>query len=250
MAISDTPALVLVHAFPMGTAMWQPQMEAAAGWRTIALPLPGFDGHPLAAERTVDAYARDLLETLDGMGVRRAVFGGLSMGGYVIFGILRQAPERVAGLILADTRTSTDSPERRAARQRSIELARREGPTAIADEMLPGLLGPTTQAHRPEVARRVRALIEAQPAETIAAALEAMMNRPDSTAAVAQVRVPTTIIVGAEDILTPPSDAEHLHRTIPGSTLVTIPGAGHMSNLEAPAAFNDALLTFLATAQR
>jgi 3-oxoadipate enol-lactonase len=175
------------------------------------------------------------------------VFGGLSMGGYVIFGVLRQAPERVSGLILADTRTSTDNPERRAARERSIAKARREGARAIADEMLPGILGPTTHAERPDVVARTRALIEAQPPETIAAALEAMMTRPDSADVLDRVRVPALMIAGEEDTVTPPSDAEFMRQRLRGSRLATIPRAGHMANLEAPDAFNAAMAEFLAS---
>jgi 3-oxoadipate enol-lactonase len=245
MPTPTAPVLVLVHAFPMGAAMWRPQLDAFPGWRVVAPPLAGFDGRALPDERSMDGYARDLLETLDGMGVGRAVFGGLSMGGYVIFSVLRQDPARVNGLILADTRTTTDTPERRAAREQSIELARRSGASAIADEMLPGILGATTRAQRPEVVGQVRALIESQPAETIAAGLEAMMNRADSAAVLSGISVPATFIVGEEDTVTPPADAEHMHRLVPGSTLVTIPAAGHMSNLEAPGPFTQAMRQFL-----
>lgn len=241
----STLPLVLVHAFPMGAAMWRTQREAFPAWRVETPSLPGFDGRPLVDDRTVDGYARDLLAALDAQGIDRAVFGGLSMGGYVLFGVLRQAPERVAGLILADTRTSVDNPERKAARQRSIELARRSGATAIADEMLPGLLGPTTQAQRPDVAREVRTLIEAQPSETIAAALEAMMTRPDSAGVLARVTVPTLIVVGDEDTITTVADAEAMRRAVPGSRLAVLPGAGHMSNMETPVAFNEAVGSFL-----
>jgi pimeloyl-ACP methyl ester carboxylesterase len=246
MTTSRSPVLVLVHAYPMGAAMWRPQMDAAPDWRIVAPEMPGFGGRALLPERSMDAYARDLLSTLDGMGIERAVFCGLSMGGYAIFGVLRQAPQRVAGLILADTRTSIDDAQRRAARLRSIELVRRSGPPAIADEMLPSILGATTHARRPDVAAQVRALIESQPAETIAAALEAMMNRPDSADVLSRVTVPTAIIVGEEDTVTPLSDAEHMHRLVRGSALVTIREAGHMANLEAPDAFNHAMRTFLA----
>ncbi len=226
--------------------MWRPQMEAAPGWRIVAPPLPGFDGRPLVPEPSMEAYARDLLETLDSMDVHRAVFGGLSMGGFVIFAVLRQARERVAGLLLADTRSSSDDTARRAARERSIDTVRRRGPAAIADEMLPAILGATTRARRPGVAAQVRALIESQPAETIVAALEAMMSRPDSAAVLARVTVPTMIVVGDEDTVTPLPDAERMHHAVAGSTLVTIPGAGHMANLEAPDAFNEAMRTLLA----
>ena len=225
----------------MGAAMWAPQHDAVPGWRVITPSLPGFDGRPQAADRTIDAYAHDLLDTLERQGVRRAVFAGLSMGGYVLFGVLRQAIHVVEGLLLADTRTSTDTDERLAARHRSIELARRLGPRGIADDMLPAVLGATTHAEHPEVVSQVRRLVEAQPAETIVAALEAMIARPDSTGTLAHVRVPTTIVVGEEDRITTVADAQHMQRQIPGATVVTVPRAGHMSNLEAPDPFNAAL---------
>jgi pimeloyl-ACP methyl ester carboxylesterase len=230
----------------MGAAMWAPQRAAVPGWKILTPSMPGFDGQPPAAERTVDAYARDLLATLDRQGVGRAVFAGLSMGGYVLFGVLRQAPDRVEGLLLADTRTSTDTDQRLAARYRSIDLARRLGPSAIADDMLPAVLGPTTHAERPDVVAEVRRLIEAQPAETIVAALEAMIARPDATDSLAPVRVPTAIVVGDEDRITTVADAEHMQRHIPGATVETLPRAGHMSNLEAPDAFNASLRALVA----
>jgi pimeloyl-ACP methyl ester carboxylesterase len=243
--MSNVPVLVLVHAFPFGTSMWRRQMTAFPGWRVVAPPLPGFDGHPRLPDPTIDGYARDLLATLDRMEIERAVFGGLSMGGYTIFGVLRQAPERALGLILADTRTSIDSPERRAAREQSITLALTRGAAAIADEMIPNILGMTTRSRRPDVVEEVRSLITSQPPETIADGLRAMMERPDSAGVLNGITVPTTIIVGDEDTITPPSDAEFMHRQVRGSTLVAIPNAGHMANLESPGAFNDAVRAFL-----
>jgi 3-oxoadipate enol-lactonase len=238
--------LVLVHAFPMGSRMWRAQVEAVRDRQVVAPPLPGFDGHPRLAQPDIDAYARDVLTRLEAEGIGRAIFCGLSLGGYVLFGALRQAPERIAGLILADTRTSVDTPERLAARVRSIETARQRGPSAIADEMLPGLVGQTTHATRPAVVAELRGLIESQTGEAIADGLQAMMTRPDSAAVLAQVRVPTLMIVGSEDTITPLADAENMRRAVPGSRLVTIPGAGHMSNMEAPREFNAAVLAFLA----
>jgi 3-oxoadipate enol-lactonase len=220
-AASDSRTLVLVHAFPMGARMWDAQRAALSGWRVLTPSLPGFDGHPLEGERT--------------------------MAGYVLFELLRQASARVSGLILADTRTSIDTPDRLAARERSIVRARRQGSAAIADEMLPSLLGATTHGERPQVVAQVRALIESQPPETIVAGLQAIMTRPDSAAVLASIAVPTLFIVGDEDVITPPSDALAMHRAVPGSTLVTISGAGHMSNLEDPEAFNAAIHRLLDT---
>jgi pimeloyl-ACP methyl ester carboxylesterase len=230
----------------MGARMWDAQCAVVHGWRVVVPSLPGFDGRPLTAEPTMAAYARDLLDTLDRLRVGRALFCGLSLGGYVLFELLRQAPARAAGLILADTRTSVDTPERLAGRERSIALARTAGPAAIATDMLPALLGPTTHAQRPDVVAQVRALIESQPAATIVAGQQAMMTRVDSAAVLPTITVPTVIIVGDEDVITPPSDAQFMHERIQGSTLVTIRGVGHMSNLEAPEAFNVAMNGFLA----
>jgi pimeloyl-ACP methyl ester carboxylesterase len=242
---ADTLPLVLVHAFPMGPGMWTSQIQAVTDRRVVVPPLPGFDGHPRLLEPTIDGYALDLLRTLDRERIDRAIFCGLSLGGYVEFGILRQAPERVAGLILADTRTSLDTPDRLAARVRSIETCRQRGPSAIADEMIPNLLGKTTHATRPGVAADVRRLIESQTADAIVDGLKAMMTRPDSAAVLATVRVPALIIVGDEDTITTVADAESMHRAIRGSKMVTIRGAGHMSNMETPQEFNRALIEFL-----
>jgi 3-oxoadipate enol-lactonase len=237
--------MVLVHAFPMGPGMWRRQIEAVSDRRVLAPPLPGFDGQTRLPEPTMDGYARELLKFLDDERIERAIFCGLSLGGYVLFGVLRQAPERVAGLVLADTRTTVDTPERLAARVRSIETARQRGPAAIAEEMIPGLLAPQTRAAQPDVATEVRRLIESQTADAIADGLQAMMTRPDFASVLTRIHVPTLIIVGSEDTITPISDAESMHRGIPGSRLVTIAGVGHMSNMEAPREFNLALLDFL-----
>src|SRR5690349_17256851 len=125
-SISQPPTLVLVHAFPMGARMWDAQRAVLPDWRVLTPSLPGFDGRTLDGEQTMAAYARDVLAALDREGIDRAVFAGLSLGGYVLFELLRQALPRVAGLILADTRTSVDTPERLAARERSIVRARTE----------------------------------------------------------------------------------------------------------------------------
>jgi 3-oxoadipate enol-lactonase len=241
---TDRVPLVLVHAFPMGRHMWRAQQDAVRDRPVLTPPLPGFDGHPRVESPTMDGYARDLLATLDREGVSRAIFCGLSLGGYVLFGVLRQAPERVAGLILADTRTSLDTPDRLAGRARSIDTVRRKGPSAIADEMIPGLLSATTHETKPRVAEELRRLIESQTADAIADGLHAMMTRPDSAAVLGRVRVPALIIVGEDDTITPVSDAENMHRGIHGSRLLVIPGVGHMSNMEAPAEFNRAVAEF------
>jgi 3-oxoadipate enol-lactonase len=239
--------LVLLHAFPLNARMWEPQLALAAqGWRVIAPHLRGFDGgttDPPAS--TVDDYAGDVIDLLDGLHVEDAVIGGLSMGGYAAFAILRHAPRYVRALILADTRSQADTPEGKAARTRMLQLLAEKGPPAVVEEMIPKLLGASTQASRPEQAERVRALALSNPAEAIAGAIRALMTRPDSTPLLSTIHCPTLIVVGAEDTLTPPALSEEMHRAIAGSQLVVVPGAGHLSSLEQPDAFNSALAAFL-----
>ena len=169
---------------------------------------PGGGSQAAAETATVDDYARDLGVLLDKLAVDCATIGGLSMGGYVTFAMLRQSPERFTGLILADTKSQADTPEGREGRRKMIELVRASGASAVADQMLPKLLSAATRRTRPEVEAQVRQMIESTSVPAIVAALEALSNRPDSTPDLAGIRYPPLIVVGAEDVLTPVADAE------------------------------------------
>jgi 3-oxoadipate enol-lactonase len=239
--------LVLLHAFPLNARMWEGQLALAErGWRVIVPQLRGFDdGAGDLAAMSMDDYAGDVIDLLDALHIKQAVIGGLSMGGYVAFGILRYAARYVHGLILADTRPQADTPEGVAGRKKMLELVQTKGPSAIADEMLPKLLGAGTRASRPDVVERVRALILASSADAIAGGIRAMMSRSDSTPLLASIHVPTLIVVGEEDVITPRALSEDMQRAIGGSELSVIPGAGHLSNLEQPAAFDAAVARFL-----
>jgi len=227
--------------------MWEGQLGLAeTGWHVIAPQLRGFDdgtADPPAA--SVDDYAGDVIDLLDALHVKQAVIGGLSMGGYVAFALLRLASRYVQGLVLADTRSQADTRDGVAGRTRMLKLLEERGPSAIADEMIPKLLGDTTRSSRPAIVEQVRSLALANSSDAIAGALLALMTRPDSTPLLASVHVPTLIVVGEEDGVTPPAASEEMHRAISGSELVRIPFAGHLSNLEQPAMFNDALAAFL-----
>jgi pimeloyl-ACP methyl ester carboxylesterase len=177
--------------------------------------------------------------------VDRAVVGGLSLGGYVAFAMLRQRPERVSGLILADTRCTADAPEGRDARLRMLDVLAARGPHGIFLSMAPGVMGATTQQARPLVVERVRQLILSQSRPAIEGALRAMLDRPDSTDLLPTIEVPTLILVGDQDIMTPVADAERMHAGIRGSELVVLSGSGHLSNMETPYAFNAAVSAFL-----
>jgi 3-oxoadipate enol-lactonase len=239
--------LVLLHAFPLNARMWEPQLTLADhGWRVLAPHYRGMDGgiqDPPAA--SIDDYAGDVIDLLDSLHIEDAVIGGLSLGGYVAFALFRHAPRYFRGIVLADTRSQADPPEAAEGRTRLLSAVREKGPSAAADEMGPRLLGETTRAERPDVVERVRTLILSNPATAIAGALTAIMTRPDSTPLLSSIHCPTLIVVGEQDTLTPPAMSRDMQRGIPGSELVVVPKAGHLSSLEQPSAFNAALARFL-----
>jgi 3-oxoadipate enol-lactonase len=237
--------VVLLHAFPLSAEMWRPQLEHVPdGWRMLAPDLRGFGGSRTSVARTFDDMAVDIVEWLDRLEIDAATIGGLSMGGYVTFALFRRAPERFNAMILANTRAIADSPDGRAARDKMSELVRREGASAVADQMLPKLVGATSQA-RPELAVTVRAMIEAQSVEAIDGAIRALRDRPDSTPLLPHIGVPALVIAGEEDAIIPVSESADMARQLARAQQVTIPHAGHLSNLEAPDAFNAALENFL-----
>jgi pimeloyl-ACP methyl ester carboxylesterase len=242
--------VVLIHAFPLNADMWRPQLQRVPeGWRFIAPDLRGFgpaqSPDDEAEAVTLDDFAADVSLLLDHLEISTAVIGGVSMGGYVTFALFRLEPDRFTGVILADTKAQADTPEGREARQQMIELVRAKGTGAVADQMLPKLLGESTRRARPEVQAEVRAMIESAPAGAVAAAVQAMMSRPDSTPDLARISCPALVVVGTEDVITPVRDAEAMQQGIVRSVLVTIPAAGHLSNLESPDTFSQAVADFL-----
>ena len=243
--------VVLIHAFPLNADMWRPQLERVPeGWRFLAPDMRGFGPDASEAARgsvTLDDMSVDVAEWLDRLAIDPAIIGGLSMGGYITFALFRRAPERFSGMILADTRAAADTPEGRQSRRDMIDLAHARGAAAVADAMLPKLLGTASTSRRAAVVRTVRDMIEGARVEGIVAAIEALMARPDSTPDLARITCPTLIVVGEEDLITPVADAATLQNHIQRSRLVVLPEAGHLSNLESPDAFTLALSDFLAS---
>jgi pimeloyl-ACP methyl ester carboxylesterase len=244
--------VVLIHAFPLNADMWRPQLSRPPeGSRLIAPDVRGFGPGSTAAEATpnltVDDMASDIAALLDHLELERAVIGGLSMGGYITFALFRNAAERFNGMILADTRPQADTPEGREARRKMIDLVHSGGAPAVADQMLPKLLNPSSDPEFTELKSGVRRTIESAAAPSLVAAITAMMERPDSSAELTRISCPTLVLVGENDAITPVADAEAMHERILRSRLVVLPGAGHLSNLQSPAAFSLALADFLAS---
>jgi 3-oxoadipate enol-lactonase len=245
MTIGPSTPVVFLHAFPLSPAMWQSQV-AALTRRTVLTPsFPGFGGRPPGGS-SLDDFADAVISDMDAAGIERAVVVGLSMGGYVAFRLHARIPERVAALVLADTKAAADDEAARAKRTHQAERARREGVGWLADALVPALLGKTTLAGRPEVQELVRGMISSADAEGVARALLAMRDRPDSTHHLADIGVPVLAIAGDEDEVTPVAGARQISGGVPDGQMVVIPKAGHLSNLEDARSFNSALVSFLA----
>ena len=245
-------ALVLLHAFPLSADQWLPQLHRVPpGWRFVAPDLRGFRGvgpafeDAGAAGLTLDDYARDVAALLAHLEITRAFVCGVSMGGYVALAFRRLFPSRVSGLVLSNTRAAADTVDARAGRDSMIALVEREGVAAVAKEMTPRLLGETTRRDRPDLEDAVRRLILVNAPAAIATALAALRDRPDSTSLLSSIDVPTLILVGDEDRVTPVSESEALRDGIAGAELVVLPRVGHLSNLEDPLGWNAALHRFL-----
>jgi 3-oxoadipate enol-lactonase len=244
----DATPVLLLHAFPLHRGMWAPQVaELALVRRVVAMDLRGFGESTLGTERvTMDRHADDAAALLDHLGIARAAVVGLSMGGYVAFALARRHRERIAALVLADTRAAADGGEARAKRGELIALARTEGTAAVAEKQLTGLLGTTTREARPELVDAVRRILLAASPDAIVAATEALRDRPDSTPLLESLGdVPTLVLCGTEDTITRVPEVRAMAEAIPGSELRVIEKAGHLSSMEAPEVFNPLSMDFL-----
>jgi pimeloyl-ACP methyl ester carboxylesterase len=241
-------ALVLLHAFPLNSALWGPQMSMAPrGWRIIAPDLRGFGASPEAPEAvySMEDMAGDVVGLLDRLDIRRAVICGASMGGYIAFELWRLYPERMRGLILCGTRAGPDSAEAASARERLAQRIEKDGNDVIVAAMLTKLGAPATRHTQKGVFEADRAMMTETPGRTMARALRGMAVRRDAEPLIRTIGVPSLIIVGADDAIMGRDQSEFLARSIRGSTLVTIDDAGHLPPLEQPDDFNKAVRTFL-----
>jgi 3-oxoadipate enol-lactonase len=239
--------VVLVHAWPLNAGMWLDQAKALAPRRVVAVDLMGFGrsdapDDPSAYSMTV--YARQVAAVIESLGAEAVVLGGLSLGGYVLFALLRSAPQLAAALVLADTRAEPDAPENITRRTRQQAQVRAGRKAELIDELTATLPSKRTIGEKPEVIARIKELMDNPPAG-IVGALEALKTRPDSRPLLPKIAVPTLVVVGEDDAVTPVDAARAMSEAIPSADLAVIPAAGHLSNLEGPDAFNDALVRFL-----
>jgi 3-oxoadipate enol-lactonase len=241
--------VIFLHAFPLNRRMWEGELMALLGegrYRLVALDWRGFGESEITnGISSMELFAGDVAGLMDALGIQNAILCGLSMGGYAAFAFLRKYPQRVAGLILADTRPGADTPEAQANRENVAQIAETQGTGAIADLQVPRLISEYTRQYHPEVEARVRQLIDEATPQGVAAASRGMAQRADSTELLGGITCPTLVIVGKQDALIPPAVTQDYASRIPGVQFAVIPQAGHLSSLEQPEAFLQAIGGFL-----
>ena len=238
-----------LHAFPLNRNLWEGEVRALLSeerYRLVALDWRGFGESDITTDiSTMEMFADDVAGLMDALGVSQVVLCGLSMGGYAAFAFLRKYPERVGGLVLADTRPGADTAEGKANRENVARLALSEGTRAIADLQLPRLISDYTRQHHPEVEMRIRQMIDVATPQGIAAASRGMAQRGDSSDLLSTITCPTLVLAGEQDALIPASTQRDYAAKIPGAQFSVIPNAGHLANLEQPEAFLQVLSGFL-----
>lgn len=246
--VDGKPPLVLLHAFPLDGRMWEPQQEELNADRRILVPdLMGFGRSPTPhGPHSIEDHARDVADFMEAHAVSKAVLCGLSMGGYVALAFAALFPHKLAGLILADTRATSDPASSREARTSGIKRLQSEGMVFLADDMLFKLLSPSTLKSNPELSRKVWSIMVSQRREGVGAALLALRDRPSRLEELPDIRCPVLVIVGSEDAVTPPVESASMADSIPGARLEQIEGAAHLSNMETPREFNRIVRDFIA----
>lgn len=246
------PAVLFIHGYPLDHTVWEHQLAHLEGCLRIAPDLRGM-GQSDAPDLgySMATYAEDLLALLNTLGVDRAVLCGVSMGGYVAFEMVRRARERVRALVLIDTRAEADTAEGRKARDASAAQAREGGAESIAASMLPRMLARSAPAENPALVERIRVMMESTPVSGILGAITALRDRPDSMPLLPSLNsLPTLVVVGEDDQITPKDRAKVMADAIPGARLSVLAGAGHLTPVERPEAVTALLAEFLAGLER
>jgi len=239
--------LVLVHGFPLDNRIWDSQLASLSDkFRVIAPDLPGFGQSKSTKPFTMQSLADDLHSLLSQTSALPCILAGLSMGGYMTFAYAAKYAKDLKALILVDTKADADTPDGKAGRDKMIQTARTSGSPAIAAAMMPKMLSPDSQQNRPQLVQQLKTIMESCPALTIEHALAAMRDRADSRPLLPSINIPTLILVGDQDPITPPAVAETMNKEIKNSKLITIKSAAHLTSMEQPEQVNQALRQFLA----
>jgi 3-oxoadipate enol-lactonase len=244
--------VVFVHGFPFSRESWKPQAEALkAGHYVVTYDVRGHGASDAGdGQYTVELFVDDFIALIDRLHLKSVVGVGLSMGGYILLRAIERHPERFRGLVLCDTRAEADGNEGKIKRARQAADVRENGLGAFTENFLKAVFAESTISGNPGVVDSVRAVISGTSPLAVAGTLIALAGRTDSGSSLYRIAVPTLILVGRDDALTPPSASQAMKEKIPGAVMRVIPGAGHLSNLENPPEFTKHLTEFLATFKR
>ena len=240
--------VVFIHGFPFDRTMWRHQLAGLSRWKRIAPDLRGAGASSVPTDGySVARYADDVVRMLDTLGIDRAIVCGLSLGGYILFDLLRRHAGRIRAAVFCNTKASADSPEAKRGRDEMAALAQREGIGAVAERLLPQLLAPDTVAAQADVVTHVREMIGRAPLAGLVGALHALRDRPDSTPMLGAIAVPVLAVAGEEDQIAPVEVMRTMAAAIPGARFAVIPAAGHLAPLEQPLATSRVIADFLGT---
>jgi 3-oxoadipate enol-lactonase len=239
--------LVFIHGFPLSHEMWKPQLPALPdSVRAIMYDVRGHGASDVSdGQFSIELFVDDLIALLDHLSIEKAVLCGLSMGGYIALRAIERFPNRINGLILCDTKSEPDTNEAKIKRTVSMKTIKTAGARAFTEDFVKSGFWEKTFDKNPEAIEFIKKIIYRNSPLGICGTLLALASRTDTTQVLSSIKVPTCIIVGEYDKLTPPSIAQAMHKTIAGSELHILPNAGHMSNLENTKEFNQRLIAFL-----
>ena len=244
---SQSLHLAFLHGFPFSHKMWQPQLKALPeGFHSVTYDIRGHGSSEVGdGQYTIDLFVDDLIALLDHLSIEKAILCGLSMGGYIALRAIEKFPERIKGLILCDTKSESDTNETKTKRAATIKAIKVFGVQKFANDFVKSIFYEKTFETNPDIVKLITNIICENSPLGICGTVLALASRTDTTNILSSLHVPTCIIVGEQDALTPPTVAKNMNKAIPLSELHIIPSAGHMTNLENTVAFNDTLIAFL-----
>jgi len=243
----DAPIIIFIHGFPLNKSMWDIQVETLKkNYRVITYDIRGHgNSDPGIDEFFIELFVNDLLRFIKKLGIEKSILCGLSLGGYIALNAVLKYPDRFDGLILNDTQCIADTPEIRENRCNAIIRIKEKGVEQYADEIIKNLFAQETFTKNKNAIHAVKEMIISTPKQSLCNTLHALAERKETCTQLHEINIPVLIMVGKEDKITPIAAARQMHELILNSKLEIIQQAGHLSNLENPAAFNTNLVKFL-----
>ncbi len=239
--------IIFLHGFPFDKSMWKNQLDSLkSSYRAIAFDIRGFgkstdENTPLS----IDLFSEDLIAFMDKLNIKKAIICGLSMGGYIALNAIKRFPELFIALILCDTQCIADTAEVKENRYKAIEQINLDGSDTFNEKFIKGVFSPDSLTNKTDLVENLKSIVFENTKDIIIAGLIALAERSETCSTLKAIGIPTLIICGREDAVTPLVQSEYLHGHIKGSILKIIDNAGHVSNLEQPKEFNKQILNFL-----